>query len=348
MSLAIVTGCNGLIGREVCNQLIENNYDVLGIDSDQRKYFFGPECSTRENIPIHRRFKFFDIDIRNEAALDAEIFKPYNSNIDLIIHTAAQPAHDWAVKEPLTDFDINARGTLLLLTLTRRYCHNAYFIHCSTSKVYGDNPNKLPFVDLETRYDLVRNHRYHDGITEDFSIDNATHSLFGCSKLSGDLYVQEYGKYFGIKTALFRPGCLTGSLHKGTKLHGFLNYLIKCAKEKIPYQIIGYEGKQVRDNIHAKDFAKALIMTSMVPKYGEVYNFGGGRHSNHSIIEVLLYLQEKLGRPIKTTYDPTPRIGDHQWYIGSTKKFLLDYPDFKYEYGPYEIIDEILENIKPL
>lgn len=344
MGIALVTGSNGLIGSEISRQLLEKRYKVLGVDADLRKYFFGEDCSTEENKPLHKNFVSYVFDIRDNEQLE-RIFSSYRGEIDLIFHTASQPAHDWAVKEPLTDFDINARATLNLLRLTQKYCPNAYFVHCSTSKVYGDNPNRLPFIETDTRWDLTKFHRFYDGITEDFSIDGSTHSLFGCSKTAGDLYVQEYGRYFGLKTALFRPGCLTGPAHRGTKLHGFLNYLVKCAKHDIPYQIIGYDGKQVRDNIHAKDFAKALIMTTTVPQYGAVYNFGGGRHSSHSILEVLLYLEEKLGKDIVTTYEPTPRIGDHQWYIGSTKKFLLDYPDFKYEYGPYEIIDEILENV---
>jgi CDP-paratose 2-epimerase len=196
---------------------------------------------------------------------------------------------------------------------------------------------------MQTRFDLEKTHEEYNGIREEFPISNATHSLFGCSKAAGDLYVQEYGRYFGLKTALFRPGCLTGPTHKGTKLHGFLNYLVKCAKYDIPYQIIGYDGKQVRDNIHAKDFAKALILTTTKDQYGTVYNFGGGRHSNHSMLECILYLEEKLGRSVKTTYEPKPRIGDHKWYIGSCEKFLADYPDYKYEYGPWNLIDEILD-----
>jgi len=343
MSIAIVTGCNGLIGSEISRQLLDQGLEVLGIDADLRAYFFGPECSTKSNTPKGKNFHLFEYDIRDDASLERFIFKEYSENIKYVFHTAAQPAHDYAVKEPLTDFDINARATVNLLHCAQKYAPESYFVHCSTSKVYGSNPNKLPFIDAQTRYDLEKTHPEYNGIREDFPISNATHSLFGCSKAAGDLYVQEYGRYFGLKTAVFRPGCLTGPQHKGTKLHGFLNYLIKCAKENIPYQIIGYEGKQVRDNIHAKDFAKALIMVTTKPQYGTVYNFGGGRHSNCSILEAVLYLEEKLGRQIKTTYEPTPRIGDHKWYIGNSEKFLNDYPDFKYLYNQYDILDEMIE-----
>jgi len=338
----IVTGSNGLIGREVALQLLAQGHHVIGIDADLRAYFFGPEASTAGNEIKKKNFRFLDYDIRNTDAIES-IFQTFI--IEAVFHTAAQPAHDWAVKEPLVDFDINARSTVNLLRCTQKYAPDAYFVHCSTSKVYGSNPNELPFVDRGTRWDLEKTHPEYNGIREGFSVDGSTHSLFGCSKLTGDIYVQEYGRYFGLKTALFRPGCLTGPNHKGTKLHGFLNYLVKCAKEDIPYQIIGYDGKQVRDNIHAKDFAKALILTTTKPQYGAVYNFGGGRHSNHSMLESILHLEEKLGRPVKTTYEPTPRIGDHKWYIGSCEKFLTDYPEFKYEYGPWDLIDEILEKV---
>jgi CDP-paratose 2-epimerase len=276
------------------------------------------------------------------------IFKERRNRIDVVIHTAAQPSHDFSAKELMLDFDINARGTAQLLYFTHRYSPDAYFVHCSTSKVYGDRPNSLPFVELDTRFDLPTNHKYYNGITEDMSIDQSKHSPFGCSKASADLYVQEFGRYFSLKTALFRPGCLTGPSHKGTQLHGFLAYLTRCAVKDIPYTIIGHVGKQVRDNINMVDFAKALITVAEgPPRFGEVYNFGGGRYSNCSTIEAISILEKFTGKKMDITYEPTPRIGDHIWYIGSTQKFLDHYPKFTYQYTQQGMIEEMVETYDP-
>lgn len=340
---AIVTGCRGLIGREAVRQLLDKGYTVTGVDSNMRKHFFGEEASTFEENDVVRskNFRFYSFDIRDHDNMK-RLFKERRNRIAVVVHTAAQPSHDYAKDEPLLDFDINARSTLMLLNFTHKYSPEAFFVHCSTSKVYGDRPNSLPFSELDTRWDLPDYHHYYNGIKEDMSIDQSKHSLFGCSKLAGDIYVQEFGRYFGLKTALFRPGCLTGPSHKGTQLHGFLAYLAKCAVKDIPYTIIGHKGKQVRDNIHAADFVSALLMTTSIPRYGEVYNFGGGRYSNCSTLEAVATLNHITGKEMKTVYEETPRKGDHIWYIGSCSKFLEHYPTYKYNYSQRRILEELV------
>jgi CDP-paratose 2-epimerase len=313
-----------------------------------RKYFFGEDGSVLSNINavlkidnyIHRA-----VDIRNYPDLET-IFKEYSTDIDCIIHNAAQPSHDWAAKEPFTDFGVNATATLNLLELTRKYCTNATFIFMSTNKVYGDNPNYLPLQENETRYELPKHHELYKGIPESFSVDNTKHSLFGCSKLSADVYVQEYGKYFGLKTVLFRGGCLTGSKHKGAELHGFLNYLVKCNLEGRMYNLYGYKGKQVRDNIHSSDLVNAFWNVYQSPKSGEVYNMGGGRHANCSIIEAVNIIESISGKKTKLNYVSDNRIGDHMWWISDISKFERDYPNWKLNYSIEAIIEEIIINIK--
>lgn len=342
MTVAIVTGCNGLVGQEVTKQLLEQGYEVIGLDNDSRRKFFGEEGSTFGNESRHRNFQFWPVDVCETEQIN-DLFEQYRSDITTVIHTAAQPAHEWATGHILADFDINARATVGLLNATHRYSPDAFFVHCSSSKIYGDHPNNLPFIEYEKRFDLPERHVYYNGLLEDLPVDQSIHSFYGCSKYASDLYVQEFGRYFGLKTAAFRPGCLTGPGHKGVPMHGFLSYLVKCGATGIPYTILGHKGKQVRDNIHAVDFAKALILTTTMPKYGEVYNFGGGRYSNCSTLEAIDMIQEVTGRPMNIQHDSNPRKGDHIWYIGSTEKFLRHYPSFTYQYSQEDILREMVE-----
>lgn len=345
MKVVLITGSNGLIGSE-CVSFFAEKFDlVVGVDNDMRKYFFGREASTTANgkelAEKYSNYRNYNADIRNYEELEA-IYNLYGSDISLVVHTAAQPSHDWAAKEPLTDFNVNATGTLNLLELTKQYSPEAVFIICSTNKVYGDTPNLLPFEELPTRYELPTSHHYYNGIDESMSIDNSKHSLFGVSKASADLLTQEYGKYFGMKTGVFRGGCLTGGNHKGAKLHGFLSYLIKCAMDDESYTVNGFLGKQVRDQIHSYDVANAFYHFYQNPKQGEVYNIGGGRHSNCSILEAAELIKELTGKEIDFTFSETPRIGDHQWYITDMSKFKKDYPGWSYKYDLKKIFLQML------
>jgi CDP-paratose 2-epimerase len=294
MSVAIITGSAGLVGSEATAYFSSLGMDVVGIDNDMRAKFFGAEASTRwqreqlqKDIPgyIHH-----DVDIRDQNEI-ARIFKRYGRDISLIIHTAAQPSHDWAASDPYADFTVNANGTSVMLESTRLHCPEAVFIFLSTNKVYGDTPNRLPLVEKETRWEISDDHPYKPGIPETMSIDHTMHSLFGASKVAADVLVQEYGRYFGMKTACFRGGCLTGPNHSGTQLHGFLAYLMKCTVTGSPYTIFGYKRKQVRDNIHSNDLIRAFHAFYEKPRSGEVYNMGGGRFSNCSMIEAIDYCE---------------------------------------------------------
>ena len=346
MSIAIVTGSAGLIGASAASFLAKQGMDVVGIDNDMRKYFFGNEASTRWNKELlERSLKNYDhveSDIRNQNAVEA-LFQRHGNRIVLVLHAAAQPSHDWAAREPHTDFAINATGTLNLLEATRRYSPEAVFIFTSTNKIYGDTPNRLPLVELETRWELPPTHHFAGGIDETMSIDQSLHSLFGVSKLSADLLVQEYGRYFGLHTACFRGDCLTGPAHSGAELHGFLAYLVKCAVTELPYTVVGYKGKQVRDNLHASDLAAAFWQFFLNPRSGAVYNIGGGRFANCSVIEAMLAAERAVGLPIRRSYKGEPRRGDHIWWISDTTKFRHDYPNWKPQYGITEIIEEIAE-----
>jgi CDP-paratose 2-epimerase len=340
MKTVLVTGSYGLIGNEVCKFYSNRGFRVIGIDNDMRYYFFG--ASTKEvKRDVLENYLHYDIDIRNYELLE-NVFSSYNTEIDLIVHTAAQPSHDWAVKEPLTDFTVNALATLNLLELTRIYCPNSTFIFTSTNKVYGDNPNSLPLVETESRWELPSDHVLFQGIDENMSIDQTKHSLFGVSKTSADLMVQEYGKYFGMKTGVFRGGCLTGPSHAGAELHGFLSYLIKCTVHGKPYTVFGYKGKQVRDNIHSYDLVTAFDEFYKSPKIGEVYNIGGSRHSNISMLEAISKIQEKVGEKLTYSISEDNRIGDHIWYISDVSKFQKDFPNWKYTYNIDMIIDEMV------
>jgi CDP-paratose 2-epimerase len=305
-----------------------------------RKYFFGESTKDKTNNNFNN-YIHYDIDIRNYEEI-TKIFLKYSTDISLIIHTAAQPSHDWAVKEPITDFTVNALGTLNLLECTRLFCPNSTFIFTSTNKVYGDTPNNLPLIELDSRYELPMSHKFYKGVDETMSIDQTKHSLFGVSKASADLLVQEYGKYFGMKTGIFRGGCLTGPSHAGAELHGFLSYLIKCFISKKPYTIFGYNGKQVRDNIHSYDLVTAFHEFYLNPKIGEVYNIGGSRYSNISIIESIEKISNILGTKLNYTISKDNRIGDHIWYISDVTKFKEHYPNWEYKYDIDMIINEMI------
>ncbi|GAB4174279.1 MAG: NAD-dependent epimerase/dehydratase family protein [Thalassobaculales bacterium] len=347
MSLAIVTGSAGLIGAETVRFLADKGFDVVGIDNDMRAYFFGPEASTKwqreqllQQVPGYRHE---EADIRDAAAVDG-LFARYGKAISLVVHTAAQPSHDWAAKEPFTDFTVNANGTLHLLEATRRHCIEAPFIFTSTNKVYGDAPNHLPLVEMATRWELDPAHRWAaHGIDESMSIDGTLHSLFGASKVAADVLVQEYGRYFQMRTACFRGGCLTGPGHSGAKLHGFLAYLVKCAITGEPYTVLGYRGKQVRDNIHSYDLVNAFWHFFQAPRSAEVYNIGGGRHANCSMLEAIAAAEKLTGRPMNWSYSEQNRIGDHIWWISDVRRFQAHYPAWQYRYGIDDIIAEIVE-----
>jgi len=341
--LALITGSAGLIGQETTKFFIEKDFKVVGIDNDMRSYFFGEEASTKRVCEYLKdtfkdKYIHYFVDIRDKEKIE-EIFKEHP--FDLIIHTAAQPSHDWAAREPFTDFEINANGTLILLENFRKYSPHAVFIFTSTNKVYGDTPNKLPFIELETRWELPQNHPFYKGIDESMSIDDSLHSIFGASKVAADILVQEYGRYFGLKTITFRGGCLTGPLHQGAELHGFLAYLAKCIATGRQYTIYGYKGKQVRDNIHSFDLVNAFWYFYQNPRCGEVYNIGGGRYSNISMKEAITYFEKALGRKANIIYCDRPRKGDHIWYISCVDKFRSHYPEWDYTYDIYKIMDEI-------
>lgn len=347
MRIVVVTGSAGLIGSEVSTFFHQKGFHIIGIDNDMRSYFFGREASTSEKrIKLENalnNYQHYKQDIRDYPAIES-IFKKNNTDIKLVIHTAAQPSHDWAAREPFTDFAINANGTLNLLEATRKYCRDAVFIFTSTNKVYGDTPNKLPFVELGERWELDSSHPYYKyGIDESMSIDNSKHSLFGASKLASDILVQEYGKYFGMKTGIFRGGCLTGPAHCGAELHGFLAYLILCAVKNKPYTIFGYKGKQVRDNIHSYDLINAFWHFYLMPKNGDVYNIGGSRHSNISILEAIRMINEISGYKLRYKINKNARIGDHIWYISDVRKFRKDYPDWNYKYDIKTILIDMIK-----
>jgi CDP-paratose 2-epimerase len=343
MMQVLITGSNGLIGSEASLFFAERGYKIFGIDNDMRRYFFGEEAATSWNRKrleerLKDKYVHYAQDIRDSQAIE-KIFQ--EDKFDMIIHAAAQPSHDWAQAEPFTDFTVNANGTLVLLEHYRKYCPDATFIYTSTNKVYGDRPNELPLAELEKRFELPREHHYYRGIDESMSVDYCTHSLFGASKLSGDILVQEYGRYFGLKTGIFRAGCLTGPAHSGAQLHGFLAYLIKCIATGKKYTVFGYKGKQVRDNIHSFDFVNMFWHFHQKPRPGEVYNAGGTRHSNISILEAMEKIEKILKKKAIYEYNSANRIGDHIWYISDVSKFKSHYPEWDFRYDIDMILDEI-------
>lgn len=350
MSVVIITGSSGLIGSAATEYYLESGYDVVGIDNNMRQTFFGEDGSTIWNrkrlIKLYPKYVHMDVDIRNQVEIH-QLFSKYKENISLIIHTAAQPSHDWAAKDPHLDFTVNANGTLNLLEAMRTFCPDAVFIFTSTNKVYGDRPNNLPLVEEESRYEIEQEHPCYQGISEQFSVDQCLHSLFGSSKLAADILVQEYGKYFNFKTYSLRCGVLSGSQQSGVPLHGFVTYLIKCNMQNVPYNILGYKGKQVRDIIHSSDVIRAFDCIFQSPrKGGTVYNLGGGRQSNISLLEAIDLSQEITGRKLKYSYQEKNRIGDHIWYISDLAKFKSHYPKWNLTYSVRDIFEEIYkENI---
>ena len=349
MSLVLITGSSGLVGSESVNFFSKKGFDVIGIDNNLRKFFFGNEGSTdkiKNNLlKNNKKFKSFNTDIRSYTSLE-KIYKIYKKNISLIIHCAAQPSHDYGKNFPMLDFNVNATGTLNLLDLTKRFCYDAPFIFMSTNKVYGDNPNNLNLIEKDKRWELSKKDKIFKGIDEKFSIDNCTHSFFGVSKTYADLIVQEYGKNIGLKTVSFRGGCITGPNHNGAKLHGFLSYLVKVSLLKKKYLLIGYKGKQVRDNLHSEDLVNCFWEFYKKPKSGEVYNIGGGRFSNCSILEALDMVENYSKIKIKKKIIKQNRVGDHIWYISNISKFKKDYPKWKQKYNTKKIIEELINNNK--
>ena len=345
MSVVLITGSCGLVGSESVKFFSSKGFDVVGVDNNYRMKFFGKDGDTRwvknNLIKFHKNYTHINADIRNYLALE-KIYKKYKNSIKLIIHSAAQPSHDWAKKKPFVDFNINALGTLNLLNLTKKYSYNAPFVFLSTNKVYGDNPNSLPLRELNSRWEIVKKNKFFRGIDESMSLDNCVHSFFGASKSYADLIVQEYGKNEGLKTVCFRAGCITGPNHSGARLHGFLSYLVKSSLKYHLYSIYGYKGKQVRDNIHSYDLVKCFWNYFKKPRVGEVYNIGGGRKSNCSVVEALNYVESILNIKVKRIFHKTNRVGDHIWYISDTTKFKKHYPNWKQKYNIKEIIEELV------
>ncbi len=348
MGVCLITGAAGLVGSESARYFALKNFAIVGIDNDMRQYFFGENASTdwnrrrlEEDIP---GYTHYETDIRDEQEM-ASIFKEYGTDIELIIHAAAQPSHDWAAREPFVDFSINANGTLVLLEMTRRYCPRAVFIFTSTNKVYGDTPNRLPLIEEKSRWEIDPSHPYSTGIDESMSIDQTKHSLFGASKVAADVVVQEYGRYFDMKTACFRGGCLTGPSHSGAQLHGFLAFLMKCTLEGDPYTIFGYKGKQVRDNLHSQDLAGAFWQFFQHPRVAEVYNMGGGRYSHCSMLEGIRLCEDITGKKLNWTYGDDHRSGDHIWYISDLSKFERHYPDWRITFDLKGILTDIYDGL---
>jgi CDP-paratose 2-epimerase len=345
VATAIITGSGGLIGSESVQHFVEGGFDVIGLENDMRAWFFGPSASTR---PVTERlqerypeFRSVELDIRDAEGVERAFAEA--TDLELVIHTAAQPSHDWAASDPQTDFGVNANGTLNLLEATRRHAPEATFVFCSTNKVYGDTPNFLPLLELETRLELPEDHRYYRGIDNTMSIDSSMHSLFGVSKAAADLMVQEYGRYFEVPTVCFRGGCLTGPNHAGAELHGFLAYLMRCTVTATPYTVYGYGAKQVRDNIHSADVVRAFEAFHKSPRVAAVYNLGGGRESNCSMLEAIELCQEVAGRTLDWTLSDQARMGDHRWWVSDLSGFRADYPDWELEYDVSGMLKEIYE-----
>ena len=346
MAIAVVTGSGGLIGSEAVRYFAEQGLDVIGLENDMRARFFGPEAST---TPMSERlvrevegFRWDQLDIRDAEGVKA-LFSRNAREIELVVHAAAQPSHDWAATDPQTDFTINANGTLNLLEAARQHAPDATFVFTSTNKVYGDRPNSLPLQELPTRLDLSPDHHWYHGIDTEMPIDLTMHSLFGVSKAAADLLVQEYGRYFQMPTVCFRAGCLTGPQHAGAQLHGFLAYLMKCTVTSQPYTIFGYGGKQVRDNIHARDVVRAFGAFHATPSAAAVYNLGGGRESNVSMLEAIELCQRIAGSHLNYTLSDQARVGDHRWWIGDLRAFEADYPQWRLTLGIEEMLRDIYE-----
>ncbi len=344
MKTIIITGSNGLIGSEASKFFLNKGYKVIGIDNNLRKYFFGSDGNTnwkKKELNKIKNYEHFNVDIRNYRKLK-KIFLKSKKNLKGIIHCAAQPSHDWAAKEPITDFTVNANGTINLLELTRIYTDKAVFIFTSTNKVYGDRPNNdIKFKEKKLRYSPIKSKYISRGIDENMSIDNSVHSIFGSSKIAADIAVQEYGKYFNMNTGIFRGGCLTGPSHSGAELHGFLSYLMKCLVNEKVYTIFGYKGKQVRDNIHSYDLINMFWHFFKKPRKGEVYNVGGGVKNNCSILEAIKASEDIANKKMKLKYSSKNRIGDHIWWVSDISKFRKHFPDWEFKYNLTKILKEI-------
>jgi CDP-paratose 2-epimerase len=344
VAVGIVTGSGGLIGSESVRHFVEAGYDVLGIENDMRAQFFGPDASTRpvtERLSsLYPEFRSLALDVRDSEGVD-RVFAEHAGTVEFVIHTAAQPSHDWAASAPRVDFGVNAQGTLNVLEAARRHAPNATFIFTSTNKVYGDTPNRLPLIELDTRLELPSGHRYFGGIDTSMSIDASMHSLFGVSKAAADLMVQEYGRYFDMPTVCFRAGCLTGPNHAGAMLHGFLSYLMRCTVTAEPYTVLGYAAKQVRDNIHSADLVGAFEAFHRAPRKAAVYNIGGGRFSNCSMLEAITLCEEVAGRKLRWSLDERARMGDHRWWISDLMEFQDNYPAWEPRYDLRATVREI-------
>jgi CDP-paratose 2-epimerase len=345
MKTVLISGSGGLIGSEAVSFFCDRGFRAIGLDNNMRRVYFGEEACTQWNSrrlieKYPEQYIHYDIDVRDRNAVE-RLFRENGDQLDLVIHAAAQPSHDWAAGDPYTDFTVNAIGTLTMLESTRQFCSDATFIFCSTNKVYGNRPNSLPLTEMEYRWEIERGHPCYLGIDETMSIDNCQHSLFGASKAAADILVQEYGQYFGMKTAVFRGGCLTGPSHSGTKLHGFLSYLMKCTMTGAPYQVFGYKGKQVRDNIHSYDLVNAFYHFYSAPRVGEVYNIGGGRFSSCSILEAIKLCEVIADKKLAWAYQEASRTGDHIWWITDVGKFRNHYPAWNLSYTTQDILTEI-------
>jgi len=338
----LVTGSSGLIGSEAVEHFDRQGHRVFGADNNMRREFFGPAGDTLWNLErlkkVTKRFTHVDIDVRDRSGLD-ELFR--SNRFDLIVHCAAQPSHDKARDIPLTDFEVNALGTLNLLEATRKHCPEAVFLFMSTNKVYGDSPNEIPLLELRTRYDYQRPEDFN-GVNETCRIDRSLHSLFGASKAAADLVAQEYGRYFGMNVGVFRGGCLTGPSHSGVELHGFLSYLVKATLNGWTYSVFGYKGKQVRDNIHSRDVVSAIEEFAANPRPGEVYNMGGGRANSISIMEAIEQIEQRTGSKLHSQYVEEARKGDHICYISDLNKFKSHYPRWELTCGLDSILDGII------
>jgi CDP-paratose 2-epimerase len=346
MRVAIVTGSGGLVGSESVRALVEEGYHVVGLENDTRARLFGASASTaaqtRRLLGSYATFTSLAVDIRDADSV-ARVFAQYRRQLDLVVHTAAQPSHDWAASQPQVDFAINANGTLNLLEATRKHAPHATFIFTSTNKVYGDTPNRLPLLELDTRLELPADHRWFGGIDTSMSIDSSMHSLFGVSKVAADLLVQEYGRYFDMPTVCFRCGCLTGPAHAGTELHGFLSYLMRCTIDGTPYTVHGYGGRQVRDNLASVDLVRAFLLFHAQPRAGAVYNLGGGRVSNCSMIEAIASSETIAGCKLDWSLSDKARMGDHRWWISDLSAYQADYPDWAPTIGTDAILRAIYD-----
>ncbi len=345
MDVVIITGSCGLVGSEAVSFFSKRNFLVIGIDNNKRKFFFGKDGDTswvkKRLISEFKNYRHYNEDIVNKKKIE-KIFLKFKKNIKLIIHAAGQPSHDWAIQNPELDFQINSTATLNLLMNFKKYCPSASFVYLSTNKVYGDNPNKIELVEKKYRF-VPKLKRLQKGFDEHLNLDNCIHSFFGASKLSADVMVQEFGKNLGLNTVCFRAGCITGNNHSGAKLHGFLSYLVKKSIREKSYQIIGYKGKQVRDNIHSYDLINCIWHYFKKPKKGEVYNIGGGLKSNCSVLEALNYVEKKASIKIKKKFVTKPRTGDHLWYISDTSKFMNDYKNWSLKYDSKDILDKLIQ-----